>query len=333
MRHANISIFVPHIGCPNQCVFCNQRSISGAQKAPERQDVIDACKVAKASLGENSHIAEIAFFGGSFTAIDKGYMTALLETAADCVKTMGFGGIRCSTRPDAIDDEIIKTLTYYGVTAVELGVQTMNDEVLCLNKRGHTTADVYRACELLRKTDISLGLQMMAGLYGDTPENVIKTAELFCKIHPDTVRIYPTLVMGGTELEALYNKGSYTPLTLDEAVKLCAQCLDMFNKAGIAVIRLGLHSSESVQAGMVAGPFHPAFRELCESQLLLDKLTAEITEKNMPKGAVTVEVNPKWVSRLIGQGKKNVEILRNLQYNLNVVQNTDVPEGEARLVI
>ncbi len=327
MRHANVALFVPHAGCPHCCAFCNQRSISGAQKPPTPAEVREACIAASQSLGSRVKNAEIAFFGGSFTAIERGYMLSLLKEAKACIDEMGFMGIRCSTRPDAVDDEVLALLKRYGVTAIELGAQSLDDEILRKNNRGHTTAQVMEASRRIQRAGFSLGLQMMVGLYGDSAEKTLQTAQSICDIGPDTVRIYPTIVMKGTELERLYCEGLYTPLSLDEAVDLCAQCLTLFERHQINVIRVGLHATSELQEGMVAGPFHPAFRELCESRLMLKRLKNEIDRLHIPPGAVTVRVAPKSLSKLLGQHKINVEILKDLNYNLTVYTDAALPDG------
>ncbi len=322
MSHANVALFVPHIGCPHRCAFCDQCAISGNTKLPTPQDVRRACAAARDSLGERVNDAEIAFFGGSFTAIDRQYMLSLLQEAYACVNEMGFMGIRLSTRPDAVDDEVLLLLKRYGVTAIELGAQSMDDGVLQQNNRGHTAEDVVNACARIRGHGFSLGLQMMAGLYSDTPQKTLQTAQTICGIEPDTVRIYPAIVMAGTALAALYRAGSYSPLSLDEAVELCAQCLVLFARHGIKVIRVGLHATGELEKNMIAGPFHPAFRELCESRILLERVLAQIKEKNIPQGNVSVIIHPKNRSKLVGQRKKNVEILSGMHYNLTV--HTDI---------
>lgn len=328
MRHANVALFVPHLGCPHCCSFCNQRSISGSREPTTPAMVREACIVASKSLGERVKDAEIAFFGGSFTAIERGMMVSLLQEAKSCIDELGFMGIRCSTRPDAIDDEILGLLKQYGVTSIELGAQSLDNEVLRKNNRGHTAQQVIKASEMIKQAGFSLGLQMMVGLYGGSEVEALKTAQGICEIKPDTVRIYPTIVMKGTELERLYHDRLYTPLSLDEAVDLCAQSLTLFEQHHINVIRVGLHAEEELRQGMVAGPFHPAFRELCESRLMLTRLTNELQRRNIPQGDITVSVSPKALSKLIGQHKINVEILKDLNYNLTVYPDEAVPPGE-----
>lgn len=268
-KKANVAFFVPNLGCPHACAFCNQREISGRERAPLPEEVERTAREALHTLGENARHAQIAFFGGSFTAIPHAQMEALLAAAAPFIGPAGFAGIRVSTRPDAIDAEILDTLRLYGVNAVELGAQSMDDAVLRQNRRGHTAQQVEQACGLIRACGLELGLQMMTGLYGATDDSDRETARRLAALHPDTVRVYPTLVLRGTELARLWREGRYAPPALENAVELCAELLRFFEERGVRVIRLGLHAEESLQENLLAGPWHPAFRELCENRLYL----------------------------------------------------------------
>ncbi len=328
MSHANIALFVPHAGCTHRCTFCDQRGISGAAGVPTPADVRAACLAAKKSLGDRARDAEVAFFGGSFTAIDPRVMLPLLEEAAACVGQMGFYGIRCSTRPDAVDDAMLLLLKGYGVTAIELGAQSLNDGVLQKNRRGHTAGDVTDASLRIRSHGFSLGLQMMTGLYGDTPEAALATARGIRDLAPDTVRIYPAVVMKHTELAELYRRGAYTPQTLEEAVELCAQLLRMFEEADIRVIRVGLHGTGELQQNIVAGPFHPAFRELCEARMLLERVLCALKTYAIPPGDIIARIPPGAHSKLVGQHKKNVEFLKGMHYNLSVCSDPALDRGD-----
>ena len=318
MKHANVAIFVPLNGCPHQCSFCNQKSITGQQTQPTPQDVLSAIQVAMSSLHAQTKGAEIAFFGGSFTAIEHNYMCALLNAAAPFVKDKTFAGIRISTRPDAIDDEILTLLKQYGVTSIELGAQSMNDSVLALNQRGHTAEQVRVASKLIKSYDFSLGLQMMTGLYGDTANGAKDTAKQLAVLQPSTVRIYPTITMTGTDLAQKYSSGNYQPMPLDEAVVLCSELLDFFEQQQITVIRLGLHSTPELQRDMLAGPWHPAFRELCESYRIFNRILAACQKQKIPQGEMTVHVSPACISKAIGQGKSNLTKLHKLGYQAKV---------------
>lgn len=325
MKHANIALFVPHLGCPQRCSFCEQNAITGQAAAPTPEDVLSAAKTAAGSLTDCGQ-AEIAFFGGSFTAIDRGYMLSLLEAAKWAVERYGFRGVRCSTRPDAVGPEVLDILKAYPVTAVELGAQSMDDGVLAANRRGHTARDTMEAAERVHKAGMELGLQMMTGLYQDTPEKALKTAEALIGLEPKTVRVYPTLVLPGTELARLYGAGLYLPQSLEEAVELCAKLLERFEGAGVRVIRMGLHPGPGLERKRLAGPYHPAFRQLVESRRFLKRLCQELGGR----GEYRVLVNPRDVSTALGQGKENVKRLEELGYAVTFVQDGAVERGSIK---
>lgn len=309
MSHSNISIFVPHKGCPNDCSFCNQRAISGQTVSATPDDVVTAVKTAL-KYNTDPKNTEIAFFGGSFTAIEREYMCSLLTAAKHFLDIHNFHGIRVSTRPDCIDDTVLDILKKYGVTAIELGAQSMDEEVLRANNRGHTAEDVRRACELIKKHGFELGLQMMTGLYKSSFEKDRQTALEIINIKPDTVRIYPTVVLKGTRLARLCNSGEYIAPTAEETAPFCAELLQMFEKAGIRVIKLGLHSSETVESDMIGGAYHPAFRELCEGYIYLEKIFEKLDGKDK-NGKYAVFVCKKALSKAKGQQKRNEKALKN----------------------
>lgn len=244
-------------------------------------------------------------------------MISLLETANEFVSY--FGGIRISTRPDCIDEEVLDILKKYNVTAIELGAQSMCDDVLLMNSRGHNSDSVRNASRLIREYNISLGLQMMTGLYGSDDEKDVYTAREFIKLRPDTVRIYPTVVIRSTELARLYKLGMYTPQTTGDAVSLCSKLIPMFEGEGIAVIRVGLHASETLTDSMVSGAYHPAFRELCENRIFLDLIACKLKSEDIPKGKITVRVAVDGISKAVGQKKSNINKLISLGYNPKIV--------------
>ena len=327
MKHANISLFVPHMGCPHQCSFCNQKTISGSVRALTPADVTETLNKA-VSDGVDPHNTEIAFFGGSFTAIRRDYMISLLEVTKPFIENGNFCGIRISTRPDAIDDEILGILKEYKVTSIELGAQSTDEQVLLLNHRGHTRDDIIKASKLIKKNGFSLGLQMMTGLLGDTPEKSLKTAEDIISLKPDTVRIYPTIVLEGTYLGELYKKGDYSPQTVEEAVDVCALLLKRFYEENITVIRLGLHSGGNVEEGFLAGPYHPAFGELCESKIYLERAKELLSEKYpienknicslTQKKIITLYVNDREISKMTGQKSGNKIALKRAGWEVSV---------------
>lgn len=322
MKKGNISIFVPHLGCPCACSFCNQKTITGKTAQPTPEDVRNAVETA---LKKKNFEYEIAFFGGSFTAIERDYMKLLLQTAYEYVENGQITGIRISTRPDCIDDEILSILRSYGVTSIELGAQSMDNEVLEANRRGHTAEDVVNASMLIKEYGFELGLQMMTGLYKDTYEKAIKTAKALIKLKPDTVRIYPTVVLKDTYLAELYLNEQYKPLNADASAELCAELVPMFEKENIKIIRLGLHSSPDVKNNMLAGGFHDAFGELVKSRILVNKILA------LPPKDYQVFVNSKSLSKLKGQQKSNIYLLMERGYNIKIVIDNSLEVDELRI--
>ncbi|MBO4893868.1 MAG: radical SAM protein [Clostridia bacterium] len=326
MKHINIALFVTHEGCPNMCTFCNQRSISGSSKRVTPDDVREAADTALAGKKDVSG-GEIAFFGGSFTMIERGYMLSMLNAAKQYIDRGLFAGIRVSTRPDGINDEICRVLKEYGVTSVELGAQSMDDRVLELNRRGHTAKDVETACALLKKYGFETGLQMMTGLYGSTDEDSIETAKKLIALKPATVRIYPTVVIEGTELCELMKSGKYTPQTVDEASELGSVLIPMFEDNGIKVIRFGLHSGGGVQGAFAGGAYHPALREMAESRIYLRKA---IESADGRQGRAVVYVNPACVSKMTGQKRENIEKLSALGIDCSVKGDASLGKYEIK---
>lgn len=322
MKKGNISIFVPHSGCPCQCSFCNQKTITGKTVQPTGEDVDRAVKTA---LKRKGFEYEIAFFGGSFTAIEREYMLSLLESAYKYVEAKQVGGIRISTRPDCIDDEVLELLKKYGVTSIELGAQSMDDSVLEANRRGHTAKDVVKASKLIKDYGFELGLQMMTGLYKDTEEKAIETANKIIALKPDTVRIYPTVVLKDTYLARLYLEEKYKPLNADDSAELCARLVPMFEKAGIKIIRLGLHSSEDIKKNMLAGGFHDSFGELVRSRIMVNKILL------LPEGDYQVFVNSRSLSKLKGNNKSNIYLLMERGYNIKIIIDNSLEIDELRI--
>lgn len=326
MRKSNISIFVPHIGCPHKCSFCNQNTITGQTNAPTPQDVTDTVETALRSNTDNKYEYEIAFFGGSFTAIDRDYMVSLLEAAYPYVKDGKVTGIRISTRPDFIDDDILAVLKKYGVTSIELGAQNMNDKVLAANMRGHTADDVRNAAALIKKRDFDLGLQMMTDLYTSNRGLDFTTAREFAKLKPKTVRIYPTVVLKDTYLAKLYESGKYKPSPLKKTVALCADLVEFFEEHGIEVIRVGLHSSEDIKNNMLAGGYHECLGEMVISKMMFNRITAT------SPGEHQVFINEKSISKLLGNKKSNLAALEEAGYKLDIKFNNALGPNELRIV-
>ncbi len=318
MQHANISIFIPHLGCPFNCIFCDQYKITGSDSAVTPRDVYNILTDAK-SHNLSSDKTQIAFFGGSFTAIDKTLMTEYLKVAYEFVKDGSFDSIRISTRPDCIDGEILGILKKYGVKTIELGVQSLCDEVLLSAKRGHTSEQSLKAAGLIQSSGFELGMQMMCGLPGDSKERDIATAKKIIETGCKQVRIYPVVVIDGTHLASMYKNGDYSPLTTDDAVDICATLYAMFCKAGVSVLKIGLHSD----SGSIAGPFHPAFGELVRSQVFYN----EITEKISRGTPVTVRCANKFISIAKGNKGRNTTLFKENGYDVRLTVDNTLESG------
>lgn len=271
VKHYTIPIFVPELACPNRCVFCNQNSISGCYDQPsvsEVKEIIDT-RLSTMPLGNNKCHIEVGFFGGNFTGIDELMQRQYLSIALTYLQRKKIHGIRLSTRPDYITSDSLRLLREYGVTTIELGAQSLDDEVLKLSGRGHTAADVERASRMICEAGFDLGLQMMTGLPGDTKEKSLITAQKIIELGAKCTRIYPTLVIKGTKLEDLYQQGLYKPQSLKEAVSLASELYVIYRDADVEIIRMGLHPSENLTEGndLLAGPYHTSFRQLVESEI------------------------------------------------------------------
>jgi histone acetyltransferase (RNA polymerase elongator complex component) len=311
-RHL-IPLFIPHAGCPNACVFCDQQKITGAD-TPVTPDLVQhELERAAKQAGEDY---EIAFYGGSFTALSQETQEGLLEAAQPFVRA---GGIRVSTRPDAVDEAALQRLERYGVGTVELGAQSMDDAVLRQSDRGHTAQDTRTAARMLKDHGFSLILQMMTGLPGDTGEASVETARQLIALKPDGVRIYPTVVLRNTELERRMQEGTYRPQSVEEAVELCARLYELFLRADIPVIRLGLNPTELLSSGgAVAGAYHPALGELVLSRMYLRKAELLLASCGPLEQAV-LSVHPKRVSVMVGQKRENLLALKR-QFALKTIK-------------
>lgn len=327
-----IPIFVPHLGCPNDCTFCNQRKISGQLKEITEEDVRKTIDYYLENFEGEKVYKEIAFFGGSFTGIDVEKQNKLLSIANEYIKNKKVDGIRISTRPDYIDKPTLKRLKKYKVKTIELGVQSTNDYILNKCKRGHTFEDVKRASKLIRWYRFNLGHQMMVGLPESTESDDIKTAQDLIKLKPKMVRIYPVLVIRGTELEREYKSGEYEPLTVEQAVERCKTISLMFEKKKITVIRIGLQSTDTIcspendLSEVVAGPYHETFRQLVDSSIYYDRIVNKINRIATRVKEIEVKVNPQNISNVVGYKKENVNKLKEIyDLDLVVVQDEKMP--------
>lgn len=323
-----IPIFVPHLGCPNDCTFCNQKKISGQKKNISSNDVKDIIEYYLASFKEKNRKVEVAFFGGSFTGIDKNIQEELLLAANEYIKDGRVDSIRISTRPDYISQDVLNLLKKYNVQTIELGVQSANDYILSKCKRGHNFEDVKIASRLIRKNKIKLGHQMMVGLPESTQKDEIETAKKLIKLHPKMVRIYPVLVIKDTKLAEEYRNKEYTPNTLEQAVETSAILLKMFNKKKIDVIRIGLQSTDEIcnpekeSSQVVAGPYHPAFRQLVESRICYDHFSKQIGKLNNKVKAIKVLVNGSIINSFVGHKRENIKKIKEL-YDIDIIVEID----------
>ena len=319
-KHRIIPIFIPHVGCPHDCVFCNQAKITGQLREDYEkitgEYVRETIERYLETIDRRETTVEVSFFGGTFTAINLKKQKELLHAAQKAKEEGLIEYIRLSTRPDYISIPIMNHLKSYGVDIVELGVQSMDDEVLKLSKRGYEKNIVYQASKLIKDFGMILGHQLMIGLPGDTREKDFLSVRESIKMGPDLVRIYPALVIKDTEMEEAYLKGSYRPYSLDEAVEISALMMKQYEDHGIKVIRIGLQPTEEIsdKADVIAGPFHPAIRELAESFLLVKRMEEAEGQK------VEVEIGEKDLSKLYAGGKRYFRpLLEKMDIRVNVV--------------
>jgi len=317
MKFYTVPIFVPELACPNRCVFCNQHSISGCQAQPQPDEVYKIIDERLNTIpSSNTHI-DIGFFGGNFTGISENLQKEYLSIASEYLEKKWVHGIRLSTRPDYITRESLELLREYKVTTIELGAQSLDEEVLKLAGRGHSVADVEKASALILKNGFMLGLQMMTGLPGDTPEKAIKTAQRIISLGAHSTRIYPTIVIRGTELEKLWHNGTYKPQSMEEAIDLSATLISVFRESGVKILRVGLHPSEDLINGseIVAGPFHVSFRQLAETEIWRRKIVnileneKRISLDNSESREIVINVPSGELNEAIGYGASNRQML------------------------
>ncbi len=320
-KHYTIPIFIPELACPFRCIYCDQHKITGQSTLPEAGEVKEIIEKYLATFPKRRKIIELGFFGGNFTGIAVKEQEKYLDAAGEYLESGEIQGIRLSTRPDYINEQIITLLKKYKVSTVELGAQSMVDEVLLKSKRGHTVEDTIAAAGLIKNAGIRLGLQMMIGLPGDKPVHDLHSAHEFVKLEAEDIRIYPTLVIRGTALEKLYKEGKYIPLEMKEAVHRSAEVFKVFETAGLRVIRMGLHPSEGLLSGedLVTGPFHEAFRELVMTEIWSEHLAPLM--KNSDYDTVEVFVSPAQFNFAIGYEAKNKKSL--LKFYTTVVFRQD----------
>lgn len=308
-----IPIFIPHLGCPHQCIFCNQRAITGKTAQTPSADQIqqEVNRFLKYSK-ERPSTTQISFFGGSFLGLEKETIRSLLGAAMPFVRAKDVDSIRFSTRPDTISQESLSLLDGFPVSTVELGVQSMNDRVLDAAGRGHRALDTVVAADLLKKRGYELGLQMMVGLPADDDDGAMQTARRIAELKPDFVRIYPTLVLESSQLAGRYRDGRYHPMALAACVNLVKRLFLYFNTHHIPVVRMGLQASDGLTraGGFIAGPYHPAFGHMVHGEMVLDAISSALDRMEKPPDPLTISVHPCMVSRVQGLRKQNIYRLK-----------------------
>lgn len=324
--HVNIPIFLPELACRQKCIFCNQNSISGTPIVPQPHEVDSIVNQHLATIKSGAKV-EIAFFGGSFTGIDNEQQIRYLTEAYKFVEGGKVSGIRLSTRPDYIDDDILRQLSSFGVTAIELGAQSFDDEVLRKANRGHSAAQIQQAASLIKHYNFELGLQMMIGLPLDTLEKAKETARQIVAAGANTTRIYPALVIEKTPLATIYKSNNYTPLSLNEAVEWCAEILPIFIDGGVNVLRVGLHPSDEFDSGdvLLAGPYHPSFKEL-----VLSKIWRNLFLRQLPsaKGKLTIRVAPNQINWAVGFESSNKIWLKEKYGWIKIITSNELVDSE-----
>ena len=318
-----IPVFIPHAGCPHRCLYCDQtRTTSKERIFPTKAEIIDTIDQFLSFRKESGRWTEISFFGGNFLGLDQRQISHLLDTASTYIKSGKAQGIRFSTRPDTIDAQRLDLIKPYPVTTIEIGAQSMIATVLATTRRGHYPQDTVSAMALVKQYSYRTGLQMMVDLPGDTPQGALSSAQQMAALAPDFVRIYPCLVLKGSPLALWFSHGHYTPMSLEESVSLVKKIYRLFAQKHIQVIRMGLQPTTelNVGAGVVAGPFHPAYGELVYSALWLDALRSRLESEDLRAVDLAIELHPKVTSRVRGHNNNNLRLLRR-EFNLVLGQD------------
>lgn len=331
MRHYIIPIFIPELACPNRCIYCNQRFISGQLNQPEKEEIIERINT-NLSTFNHPHHAELAFFGGSFTGIDKDKQIEYLKIIQPYIERGDIKSIRISTRPDYINNDILQVLKKYNVRTIELGAQSLCQHVLDFSKRGHKVEDIERASKLIKDRGFELGLQMMIGLPKDNIEKSTYSANKIVSLGAKSTRIYPTLVIENTELANLYRAGEYTPLNIEEAVIWTTKIYKIFYNNNIKILRVGLHPSESLinKTELIAGAFHVSFRELVLTQIWKEEFKKIQSDKAKD---ITIVINPKSKNHAIGYKSSNRIYLESNFRTVTYDENQDLRDLEYKYLI
>jgi len=326
-KHFIIPVFLPNIGCPHQCIFCNQSVISNIkQKIPSPEKFHKIVNNYLKYKGKDRKLVQIAFFGGNFLGLKAAHINSLLHEAGKFVNDGSVDSLRFSTRPDTINNETLDILNPFPVSTIELGVQSMDDHVLAMSKRGHTSTDTKEAVRLLKKRNYEIGLQMMVGLPGDDETKAQLTGRKIADMSPGFVRIYPTVVLADSLLAKWYQNGKYTPIPLEECITLVKNLYLLFRKKDITVIRMGLQVSENLEKDteILAGPYHPAFGHLVFSQIFLDMAMSIFNSKKYAQDEIIIKVHPRSISKMKGLKNRNIEILKR-KFNIKSIKIISEP--------
>jgi histone acetyltransferase (RNA polymerase elongator complex component) len=332
-----VPIFIPHVGCPYHCAFCNQAVITGVKNnIPSPEQLHQQIDTFLSFKTKQRNKVQIAFFGGNFLGLEKDDAEYLLNEADKFVKAGSVDSIRFSTRPDTIDDQRLDIIKKYPVSTIELGVQSMNDEVLSLVKRGHASSDTEKAVYLLKERNYETGMQLMVGLPGDDEAGMLATGRKTTELCPDFVRIYPTVVVAGSLLARWYKKGKYSPLPLEKCVTLVKKLYILFREKNIPVIRMGLQASDDLNGGAVlAGPYHPAFGHLVHSEIFLDMAKEELLTSrfSLPGSDISFLVNPRSISKMRGIKNRNIKILKEKfsVKSIKIIPDSSMAEDELKI--
>ena len=323
-RHYNIPIFIPERACPFQCIYCNQQKITGKDAAIDFDEIRNTIEEYLSSIPKTNSEIQIAFFGGTFTAMDEAEQIEFLKLATPYIADGSIRGIRISTRPDNINQHILNILKQYGVTHIELGAQSLDNDVLHKSHRGHDYESVVKASALINSNDFGLGLQMMIGLPGDTIEKSKETARKIIQLGALETRIYPTLVIKDTALHTLYNRGTYTAITTEEAVRQSAEVYNIFEASQVKVLRIGLYPDDNLlENEVVAGPDMYNFKEKVMTQVWWQKLSALI-DKESPSQQIRISVSPRQINHAIGYQAANRKRLFQSFHRVRFTTDTNI---------
>lgn len=309
-----IPLFIPHRGCPHDCLFCNQQKISGCDRGKEMTVPVAATIDHWLPRKQDRSQVQVAFYGGSFTCMDAGQQVELLAAVQPYIERGEVDTIRLSTRPDCIDASVIELLRQYRVGIVELGVQSLTEKVLQKSRRGHTVEQSLQALTLLRQAGLEVGVQLMPGLPGETRTSFLKTIDTVVTLEPDFARLYPVLVVKDSGLDKLYRKGKYRPLSLNRAIALTAACCKRLESRGVEVVRMGLQPTDLLVESVVAGPYHPAFGELVRSRLWFKRIRARMANL-APKKKLQIYISHRDVSAVVGKKRSNIMRLEELGFS------------------